>query len=68
MDENTSNEGISKELELLTAEEAAVLLKVAPSTVYRMMRSVEIPCVKFGRCVRIRPGDLQRFIAEHVSC
>jgi len=53
------------EIELLTAEEAALLLKVAANTVYRLMRGGEIPFVRFGRCVRIRRDELQRFIASH---
>ncbi len=53
--------------DLLTAEEAASLLKVAPNTVYRLIRSGEIRVVRFGRSVRIRREDLERFIEEHVN-
>lgn len=35
--------------ELLTAREAAVLLKVSPWTVYQSIERNQIPCVKVGR-------------------
>lgn len=55
----------STALELVTAEEAAALMKLAPSTVYRLMRSGEIPAVRIGRSVRIQRGELHRFIDSH---
>ncbi len=53
--------------ELLTAGEAASQLKVHPDTVYEMIRSREIPFVKFGRTVRIRRMDLESFIMAHLE-
>lgn len=55
------------ELELLTANEAAKLLKVHFSTVYEMMDRGEIATVKFGRSKRIRRQDLEKFIEEHIN-
>jgi excisionase family DNA binding protein len=52
-------------LDLLTAEEAAAILKVTPNTVYRLMRSGEITVVEFGRSRRITRRGLQKFIASH---
>jgi len=53
------------ELELLTADEVGALIKADASTVYRLMRSGEIQTVRFGRLVRVRKVDLERFISEH---
>ena len=55
------------DLELLTATEAAALMKLAPSSVYRMMQTGEIAVVRFKRAVRIRKIDLQRFIDSRVE-
>lgn len=53
------------ELELLTADDVAALIKTDASTVYRMMRAGEIQTVRFGRLRRVRKCDLERFICEH---
>lgn len=55
------------DLELLTAAEAASLLKVAPKTVYVMVRNGDIAAVKWGRSVRIRRQDLEEFIRQHLE-
>jgi excisionase family DNA binding protein len=55
------------DLELLTAPEAAKLLKVDASTVYRLMMMGELRSVRWGRCVRIRKPDLQEFITLHLG-
>lgn len=54
-------------LQLMTAGEAAKVLKVSPKTVYVMMQSGEIAAVKFGRSVRIRRVDLENFISSHLE-
>jgi len=48
--------------ELLTAQEAADLLKVKKATVYEMVKRGEIPAVKIGKQVRIDREDLNRLI------
>lgn len=57
--------GEGGEIELVTAEEAAALLKLDVSTVYRLLRSGEIQAVRIGRSVRIRRGELVRFVDRH---
>lgn len=57
----------SPDLELLTAKEAAGLLKVHYTTVYEMMERGEIRTVKFGRSKRIRKPDLEAFISSHTG-
>ena len=50
------------EQKLLTAQEAAELLKVKKATVYEMVKRGEIPAVKIGKQVRIDREDLQRLL------
>ncbi len=52
---------IGVEDELLTAAEAAALLKVTPHTVYRWIALGKLASVRYSRKVlRIRRGDLDR--------
>ena len=53
--------------ELLNATEAAKILKIGKSKMYQMMQRGEIPTVQFGRSVRVRFVDLEKFIAESVG-
>lgn len=46
--------------DLLTAQEAAELLKVKKATVYEMVKRGEIPAVKIGKQVRIDRADLEQ--------
>jgi excisionase family DNA binding protein len=55
------------DIELLTASEAAALLKVSAKTVYVMMQSGEISTVRWGKTVRIRKQDLKEFIVAHLN-
>ena len=45
--------------ELLTPDEVARYLRVAPQTVYRLLRCGECPGVKVGRQWRVRRSDLE---------
>lgn len=51
---------------LLTGEDVSRVLKVSRSLAYQLMRHGEIPTVRFGRNVRVRPEDLNRFITDNV--
>jgi excisionase family DNA binding protein len=57
----------SPNLQLLTLDEAAKILKVNPTTVGRMVRRGEIASVHYGRSVRIRRADLEKFIDDHLQ-
>jgi len=48
--------------EVLTAEEAASLLKVSVKTVLRLARSGDIPAAKVGRSWRFRRSQLLKFL------
>jgi excisionase family DNA binding protein len=42
-----------KEKLLLTASEAAYLLSLAPRTIYALVETGKLPCVRIGKAVRI---------------
>lgn len=49
---------------LLRPAEVAKALAVSRTQVYRLLASGELPSLHFGgRTVRVRPSDLERFIA-----
>jgi excisionase family DNA binding protein len=47
-------------MELLTVQETAALLKVAPITVRRFIADGRLPAVRVGRSVRIEKADVQQ--------
>ena len=48
---------------LLTVEETAVVLNTSTKTVRRRIRAGELPAVRDGRLLRVRPIDLRTYIA-----
>jgi excisionase family DNA binding protein len=52
---------------LLTGEEIARVLHVSRAYAYQLMRQRRIPTVKIGRSVRVRPEDLDAFIAKNLG-
>ena len=51
---------------LLTGAEAARILQVSKPFAYRLMQNGAVSVVRIGRCVRVRPEDLQRYIEANV--
>ncbi len=49
---------------LLRAEEAAKLLSLGRTTIFAMMASGELPCVRMGRAVRVPRVALERWVQE----
>ncbi len=47
---------------LLNAQEVAAALNMGLSTIYMLMERGELPSIRIGRSVRIRPEDLEKFI------
>ena len=47
---------------LLNARDVAAALKMGLSTVYQLVERGELPSIRIGRSVRIRPEDLEKFI------
>lgn len=51
---------------LLRSEEVAEILNISESLAYKLMKNGDIPTVRFGRSVRVRPQDLEEFIRSNV--
>lgn len=51
---------------LLKAEEVAEILNISRSFAFQLMRRGEIPTVRLGKSVRVRPADLQQYIVENL--
>jgi excisionase family DNA binding protein len=49
-------------LSFLTTEEVLTYLKVTPRTIYRLIRTGELPAVRIGRQWRFRRGDLDSWL------
>ena len=54
-------------LPLETVAETAGHFGVSERTIWRLIAAGELPCVRIGRTVRIRPKDREAFIWRHLS-
>lgn len=54
-------------MRLLRAREVAKILNVSQALAYRLMQMGEIPCVRIGTAVRVRPEDLDDYIEANLS-
>ena len=52
--------------QLLTAAEVAEQLRVSTMTIYRLIRSGELPAVRVGRNYRVRVEDLTAYLEAQV--
>jgi excisionase family DNA binding protein len=52
---------------LLKSEEVARKLHVSRSFAYLLMKRGDIPTVRIGTAVRVRPRDLEQYISERAS-
>ena len=52
---------------LLTAGEAAHMLRLSRRTVYNLIRCGDLPSVRVKRTVRLRGRDVLRFMHRHVG-
>lgn len=48
----------------LTVAEVAEMLRVSTMTVYRLIKSGELPAVRVGRSYRLAEDDVDRFVAR----
>ena len=51
-------------LSLLKVAEVAQILNVSDSHVYRLIKSGELPSVRMGRSLRVKPADLDEYISN----
>ena len=63
MNKNTAFQidGFSR-LSLLKVSEVAQILNISIGLVYRLMQSGELPSVRLGRALRVKPAVLEEFI------
>ncbi|MER6298580.1 helix-turn-helix domain-containing protein [Kitasatospora sp. NPDC001539] len=52
---------------LLTAEEAAKMLRIGRSTLYQLLAEKELTSIKIGRSRRIRPADIEAYIERQAA-
>jgi excisionase family DNA binding protein len=52
--------------DLLRVAEVADHLRVSTMTVYRLIRSGELPAVRIGKSYRVREGDLESYLEAQV--
>lgn len=53
--------------QLLTLRQVAGRLQVSMSTIHRRIKAGELPTVRIGRSLRVRPEDLDAYIERHVE-
>ena len=49
---------------LLTVGEVAAAIRVSNMTVYRLIKSGELPALRVGKNYRLRQSDVERFLDE----
>jgi excisionase family DNA binding protein len=52
---------------LLTAQEVANILNISRSFAYTLLQTGQIPSIRLGRSVRVRPQDLEEYIDSNTS-
>ncbi len=52
--------------DLLTVAEVADMLRVSTMTVYRLIRTGELPAVRVGRSYRVKRADLDAYLEAQV--
>ena len=55
-----------KDKRLLKAEDIASILNVSLGFAYQLMKRGDLPTVKIGHAVRVRPSDLEEFVQSHI--
>lgn len=54
-------------LSLLTVAEVSRILNVSAGLVYRLIQSGDLPAIRFGRAIRVKPADLEQYLARKTS-
>ena len=55
------------EIRLLKSDEVAEILQISRSMAYALMQRGDIPVVRIGTSVRVRPEDLEKYIRDNVA-
>ena len=51
-------------MNLLTAQDVSVILRVTPHRVYQMARQGSLPAIRVGRCLRIDEAKLRAWLDQ----
>ncbi len=62
-----TDEDLMEDLALLTLDEAAELLSLGRSTLYKLMRAGEMRAIRVGRSIRIPRGEVKKLIARKLD-
>jgi excisionase family DNA binding protein len=61
---NTSPIG---ELQLITPEDIMLAMRLSRSSVYKLLKSGEIPTVKIGKMLRVNKSDFEHWLTGHTA-
>lgn len=50
---------------LMNAKEVARILNISVAHAYVLMRRGDFPAIRMGKSVRVRPEDLEEYVAQH---
>jgi excisionase family DNA binding protein len=64
--ENEHNYEYENNLKLMRAKDISSILNISRSYAYLLMQSGELPTVRLGRSIRVRPQDLEVFIERNI--
>ncbi|HEX5545694.1 MAG TPA: helix-turn-helix domain-containing protein [Nitrospira sp.] len=53
------------EEDLLTVDQVATRLKLSQYRAYELCRQGELKAIRLGKSVRVKPSDLQAYVAQH---
>jgi len=53
------------EEDLLTIDQVATRLKLSQYRTYELCRQGELKAIRLGKSVRVKPSDLQAYVAQH---
>jgi excisionase family DNA binding protein len=51
---------------LLDSRQVAARLNISRSYVYFLMRVGDLPCIRIGNAIRVRPRDLERYLQQRI--
>ena len=51
----------------IKAKDIAEILRVSPALAFRLIATGQIPALRFGRTVRIRESDFEKFVSSHIN-
>ncbi len=64
---NKQAAGINTNPRLLRANDVAKILNISLALAYRLLQTGELPCVRIGTAVRVRPEDLEAYIDANLT-